>query len=161
MLTIYTDGACKGNPGPGGWGVVLQGTEWVTEYGGREEATTNNRMELMAAIEALTQVQRDPTISKTVCLCSDSKYVVQGIQDWISGWKRKGWRNAAGKPVANQDLWQRLDLLTACASITWKYVPAHTGIPGNERADSIASAFASGQTPSLYAGPFSAYAIGL
>ncbi len=160
-MIIYTDGACKGNPGPGGWGVILLGPDKVAEYGGREEASTNNRMELMAAIEALTQVQLDASLPKTFCLCSDSKYVLQGIQDWISGWKRNGWRNAAGKPVANQDLWQRLDLLRTSVSITWKYVPAHTGIPGNERADAIASAFALGEEPTLYAGSREAYAIGV
>ncbi len=157
MLTIYTDGACKGNPGPGGWGIVLQSSEWVLERGGRDEATTNNRMELLAAIEALTHVPLDAK----ACICSDSKYVIQGIQEWISGWKRNGWRNAAGKPVANQDLWQQLDLLATRAGITWQYVPAHTGIPGNERADAIASAFASGQIPILYKGSFAAYPIQL
>ena len=168
MLLIYTDGACKGNPGPGGWGAVLQGPEWVRECGGREEATTNNRMELLAAIEALVQVQLDTQVTTParnsppeVCVCSDSKYVVQGIQEWISGWKRNGWRNAAGKPVANQDLWQRLDLLAARGALQWKYVPAHTGIPGNERADTIASTFASGQIPTLYQGPLAAYPIQL
>lgn len=155
MLTIYTDGACKGNPGPGGWGMVLKSVDRVLERGGREDATTNNRMELLAAIEALTQVQP----GMRTCICSDSKYVMQGIQEWIIGWKRNGWRNAAGKPVANQDLWQRLDGLVTRTPVTWKYVAAHTGIPGNERADAIASAFALGQMPALYDGPLSGYSL--
>src|SRR3989338_3684967 len=156
-MKIYTDGACKGNPGPGGWGIVVQGPDRILERGGRETLTTNNRMELLAAIKALTEV---PHQGK-VCICSDSKYVMQGIQDWIVGWKRNDWRNAAGKPVANQDLWQRLDLLTTRVVATWKYVPAHTGIPGNERADAIASAFAMGQDPVLYEGSKAAYFIEL
>ena len=136
-VQIYTDGACKGNPGPGGWGVLLLTSGTEKELYGGEAATTNNRMELMAVIEALTALKR-PCI---VTLYLDSEYVRKGITEWISGWKARGWRTAAKQPVKNVDLWQRLDALVSGGGhqIDWRWVKGHSGDPGNERADQLAN----------------------
>ena len=134
-VTIYTDGACRGNPGPGGWGVVLQSGDRCRELYGGEAATTNNRMELTAVIEALQALKRPCS----VVLKSDSKYVLQGITEWLPNWKQRGWRTAAKKPVLNVDLWQRLDQLAGQHSIDWQWVRGHSGEPGNERADQLAN----------------------
>ena len=136
-VQIYTDGACKGNPGPGGWGVLLLSSGTEKELYGGEAATTNNRMELMAVIEALTALKR-PCI---VTLYLDSEYVRKGITEWISGWKARGWRTAAKQPVKNVDLWQRLDALVSGGGhqIDWRWVKGHSGDPGNERADRLAN----------------------
>lgn len=136
-VTIYTDGACKGNPGPGGWGVVLQSAAGTRELFDGDPNTTNNRMEMLAVIkglEALTQ-------PSAVTLFLDSQYVRKGITEWISGWKRKGWRTAAGEPVKNVELWQRLDALVQGGGhrIDWRWVKGHAGDPGNERADALAN----------------------
>ena len=133
-VVIYTDGACSGNPGPGGWGVVLsyQGTE--KEMCGGEPDTTNNRMELMAAIIALETLTRPMPVQ----LFTDSAYVKNGITDWLPGWKAKNWRTAAKKPVKNADLWQRLDTARQRHAIDWCWVKGHAGNPGNERADRLA-----------------------
>ncbi|CCQ74897.1 Ribonuclease H [Magnetospira sp. QH-2] len=133
-VEIYTDGACSGNPGPGGWGVVLrwQGTEKEL-YGGEPE-TTNNRMELTAAIEALETLKRPVSVD----LFTDSTYVRDGITKWIHGWKANGWRTAAKKPVKNQDLWERLDQAMARHQVDWHWVKGHAGHPENERADALA-----------------------
>jgi ribonuclease HI len=133
-LVIYTDGACSGNPGPGGWGALLhyRGTE--RELSGAETETTNNRMELMAAIMALESLTRPIT----VCLYTDSTYVRDGITKWIHGWKKNGWKTAAKKAVKNVDLWQRLDQATERHTIDWQWVKGHAGHPGNERADELA-----------------------
>ena len=133
-VVIYTDGACSGNPGPGGWGAVLRWNGTVKELHGGDPATTNNRMELMAAIQALEALSR-PT---TVQLFIDSKYVLDGITKWIKGWQRNGWRTANRQPVKNDDLWRRLTAAMAPHDITWKWVKGHAGDPGNERADELA-----------------------
>ncbi len=134
-VTIYTDGACKGNPGPGGWGVLMIAAENRRELCGGEVATTNNRMELTAAIEALRALKR-PT---RVRMFTDSKYVMQGIETWIHGWKKNGWRTSDKKPVKNIDLWQALDALAAQQQIEWRWVKGHSGDPGNERADALSN----------------------
>ena len=137
-VVIYTDGACKGNPGPGGWGAILRaddGTE--KELFGGEVATTNNRMEMMAVIEALSALKRPCH----VILHVDSQYVLKGMTEWLQGWKAKGWRTAAKQPVKNVDLWQRLDALVHQSEhrIEWQWVKGHAGDPGNERADALAN----------------------
>jgi ribonuclease HI len=132
---IYTDGACKGNPGPGGWGVLMIAGEHRRELCGGEKDTTNNRMELTAAIEALRALKR-PT---QVRLFTDSKYVMQGIETWIHGWKKNGWRTSDKKPVKNMDLWQALDALNAAHTVQWRWVKGHSGDPGNERADALSN----------------------
>ena len=137
-VVIYTDGACKGNPGPGGWGVLLRspdGTE--KELCGGELGTTNSRMEMMAVIEALSALKRPCQ----VVLHIDSQYVLKGMTEWLVGWKARGWKTAAKQPVKNVDLWQRLDLLVSGAghTIDWRWVKGHAGDPGNERADGLAN----------------------
>lgn len=134
-VVMYTDGACKGNPGPGGWGVVLQhGDHEKTLFGG-EQQTTNNRMELTAAIEGLQALKRDCRVE----LYTDSVYVKDGITRWLTNWKRNGWKTAAKKPVANQDLWEQLDALCARHDVHWHWVKGHAGHPGNEQADALAN----------------------
>ena len=134
-VIIYTDGACKGNPGPGGWGVLMIAGESRRELSGGEPATTNNRMELTAAIEALRALKRRCRVR----LFTDSNYVKQGIETWIHGWKRNGWRTADRKPVKNADLWQLLDTLAAGQDVEWRWVKGHSGDPGNERADQLSN----------------------
>jgi ribonuclease HI len=133
-VTIHTDGACSGNPGPGGWGVILQWGDHTKELHGGEAHTTNNRMELMAAIMALESLKR-PVI---VDLHTDSQYLRQGITSWIHGWKRNGWRTADRKPVKNVDLWQRLDSAIGHHTVRWHWVRGHSGHDLNERADELA-----------------------
>ncbi len=133
-VTIHTDGACSGNPGPGGWGVLLESNGNEKELCGGEVETTNNRMELLAAIMALEALKR----SCRVTLITDSVYVRDGITKWIHGWKNNGWRTAAKKPVKNADLWQRLDEARLSHEIDWQWVKGHAGVPGNERADALA-----------------------
>lgn len=136
-VEIYTDGACKGNPGPGGWGVLLKSGEVEKELFGGERQTTNNRMEMLAVIMALESLKRPCH----VILHADSQYVLKGISEWLAGWKAKGWKTAAKQPVKNVDLWQRLDALVASAGhrIDWRWVKGHDGDPGNERADALAN----------------------
>ena len=134
-VTIYTDGACSGNPGPGGWGALLMFAESKKELSGGEAETTNNRMELTAAIEGLKALTRNCQVD----LYTDSTYVKDGITKWIHNWKRNGWRNAAKKPVKNADLWQILDNLAQDQDVTWHWVRGHDGDPGNERADQLAN----------------------
>jgi ribonuclease HI len=133
-VTIHTDGACSGNPGPGGWGVILQWGGHTRELKGGEPHTTNNRMELMAAIMALEALKRPCEID----LHTDSQYLRQGITDWLRGWKRNGWRTADRKPVKNVDLWQRLDAAVGRHSVHWHWVRGHAGHDLNERADELA-----------------------
>lgn len=134
-VTLYTDGACKGNPGPGGWGALLSYGERSRELFGGEEATTNNRMELMAAIEGLKALKRPCQVD----LYTDSQYVRKGITEWMAGWKKNGWKTAARKPVKNEDLWRALDEEVARHEIRWHWVKGHSGVPGNERADALAN----------------------
>ncbi|WP_409525964.1 ribonuclease HI [Nitrincola sp. MINF-07-Sa-05] len=134
-VEIYTDGACKGNPGPGGWGVLMSYGEHKRELFGGEPDTTNNRMELMAAIMALKELKKPCE----VILSTDSQYVRQGIMQWIHGWKRNGWKTAAKKPVKNAELWQELDQQAARHQVEWRWVKGHSGHPGNERADELAN----------------------
>lgn len=133
-IEIYTDGACSGNPGPGGWGAILRWKGHEKELYGGERETTNNRMELMAAIQALESLKR----ASAVDLYTDSTYVRDGITSWIHGWKRNGWKTAAKKPVKNEDLWRRLDSAIAAHSVEWHWVKGHAGHPENERADELA-----------------------
>ncbi len=140
-LFAYTDGACSGNPGPGGWGALMQAVDGgkvvkERELKGGEANTTNNRMELLAAIHALEALDRDTEIT----VITDSNYVKNGITGWIFGWKKNGWKNAAKKPVANVELWQRLDTANARHRVTWEWVKGHAGHPENERADALARA---------------------
>ena len=136
-VVIYTDGACKGNPGPGGWGALLSTGENEKELFGGELGTTNNRMEMTAVIEALAALKRPCDVT----LYLDSEYVRKGITEWIHGWKARGWRTAAKAPVKNVDLWQKLDALVASSEhkIDWRWVKGHAGDPGNERADGLAN----------------------
>lgn len=137
QVVIYTDGACKGNPGPGGWGVLLQSGPTTKELYGGETGTTNNRMEMMAVIQALAALKRPCAVT----LYLDSQYVLKGITEWLPGWKAKGWRTAAKAPVKNAELWQRLDALVHGAGhkIDWRWVRGHNGDAGNERADALAN----------------------
>ena len=135
-VTIYTDGACKGNPGPGGWGALLQSGTAQKELCGGESLTTNNRMELTAVIEALGALTR----GCKVALYTDSKYVMDGLNEWLPNWKKRGWKTAGKKPVKNQDLWQLLDAAVERHEIQWHWVKGHAGDPGNERADALANA---------------------
>ena len=134
-VVVYTDGACKGNPGPGGWGAWLRWGEHEKELFGGEASTTNNRMELTAVIEALALLKR----RSSVAVYTDSNYVKDGITTWIHGWKKRGWRTAGNQPVKNIDLWQKLDALVAQHQLQWHWVRGHTGDPGNERADQLAN----------------------
>lgn len=133
-VVIYTDGACSGNPGPGGWGAILRYGDTEKELFGGEQETTNNRMELTAAIEALAALKRPCK----VILYTDSTYVKDGITKWMAGWKARNWKTANKKPVKNQDLWQALDDQASQHDIIWKWVKGHAGDPGNERADALA-----------------------
>ena len=134
-VQIYTDGACRGNPGPGGWAALLIAGERRKEVSGAEAATTNNRMELKAAIEGLSALKR----RCRVLLYTDSKYVLQGITQWLPQWKARGWRTAAREPVKNQDLWERLDAAAAAQDIEWHWVKGHSGDDGNEYVDALAN----------------------
>jgi len=134
-VTIYSDGACKGNPGPGGWGAVLVAGDNEKELFGGETPTTNNRMELTAVIEALRALKRPCVVN----IYTDSQYVQKGISEWINGWKARGWKTADKKPVKNADLWQVLDEVRQPHQITWHWVRGHNGHPGNERADALAN----------------------
>ncbi len=134
-MEIFTDGACKGNPGPGGWGAVLRYREKERELWGGEPQTTNNRMELMAAIVALETLKRPCNVALT----TDSRYVQKGVTEWMESWKRRGWKTANKQPVKNVDLWQRLDRAIARHNIEWHWVRGHSGHPENERADALAN----------------------
>lgn len=135
LLEIYTDGACRGNPGPGGWGALLRYRGHEKELFGGEKDTTNNRMELMAAIAALESLSRPCQIRLT----TDSQYVMKGITEWLANWKKRGWKTASKQPVKNVDLWQRLDKALSPHQVEWAWVRGHTGHPENERADALAN----------------------
>ena len=164
MITIYTDGSSRGNPGPGGWAAIIMlddssksqitnSKSQIVEIGGREDHTTNNKMELTATIKALENISNAEQIE----LNTDSEYVMKGITLWVHNWQKKGWKTAAKKPVLNQELWQELLAVTEGKEITWKYVPGHAGVPLNERADVIATTFADNMKIDLYDGPASKY----
>ena len=140
LIEIWTDGACSGNPGPGGWGAVLKSGETLKEMSGGEKDTTNNRMELMAAISALEALKRPCNVKLT----TDSQYVKGGISQWMKGWKKNGWKTAAKQPVKNVDLWQRLDSACAQHTVSWHWVKGHAGHDMNERCDLLAR---SGMSP--------------
>lgn len=133
-VDIYTDGACSGNPGPGGWGAILRWNGTEKELFGGEPGTTNNRMEMTAVIEALRQLRRPVAVR----VHTDSQYVQKGMTEWLSGWKRRGWKTAGKEPVKNEDLWRLLDQLAGQHSIEWHWVKGHAGHPENERADELA-----------------------
>jgi ribonuclease HI len=135
QVTLYTDGACKGNPGPGGWGVVLRYGDHEKHLWGGEPRTTNNRMELRAAIEGLAALRRQCDVA----IYTDSQYVRNGINQWMANWKRNGWKTSARKPVKNAELWQRLDELVQAHRIQWHWVRGHSGNDGNEQADALAN----------------------
>jgi len=134
IVEMYTDGACSGNPGPGGWGVLMRYGDHEKEMSGGEDETTNNRMEMMAVIQGLEALKK----SSEVHVYTDSKYVMQGVNEWLEGWKAKGWKTAAKKPVKNQDLWERIDLLISKHKVTFFWVKGHAGHPENERCDQLA-----------------------
>jgi ribonuclease HI len=160
-IIIFTDGACSGNPGPGGWGaIVVYPQGQVRELGGGADATTNNRMELQATISALYHCRDE---ANQIHVFTDSVYVIRGITQWIWGWRKRGWKNAAGDDVANKDLWEQLSAVVSrrpsTAGIQWHYVRGHIGVPGNERADEIAVSYTKGFKPELYQGPLIKYSI--
>lgn len=161
MISIFTDGACSGNPGPGGWGAIIVASDGrVLELAGREEPTTNNRMELGGVIAGLRAVSAMPG---TAVIHSDSTYVISGITTWIKGWKRRGWTTAAGEPVKNEDLWRTLEALVAArgrGGVEWRWVKGHSGHDANERCDAIAVALAKRQPVELYDGPLLEYPYG-
>lgn len=164
-VIVFTDGACSGNPGPGGWGAILRSPLGkVKEIGGGEAHTTNNKMELTATLEALRLLSSVKKLStKEIRLYTDSKYVIQGISSWIHGWRRNGWKNSAGADVSNRDLWEALsaEISKHGYKIEWLYVPGHSGVPGNERCDEIAVAFAKGWDIDLYQGDAASYTVDL
>jgi ribonuclease HI len=158
-IVVFTDGAAKGNPGPGGWGaIIVTPAGEVTELGSRAPTTTtNNRMELTGAIMALSELRSVPG---RLAIYTDSTYVIQGIRGWIFGWRKRGWKTATGGDVLNRDLWEQLDALVSerpKGSIEWHYVKGHAGIPGNERVDAIADGLARGEAITLYRGPLIGY----
>lgn len=159
-ITIFTDGSSRGNPGPGGWGAIIRSDSHVRELGGREDHTTNNRMELSAAINALTFVD-EKNLEGEIVLQTDSKYVIQGITSWVLGWQRNGWKTAGKKDVENRDLWEALSAVASNLSIEWKYVQGHAGHPGNERCDEIATSFADNVEANLFNGLREKYPVDL
>ena len=155
-ITIFTDGSSRGNPGPGGWGSVVVENDSVIELGGREDNTTNNRMELTAAIEGISRVKSD---NIKVIINIDSSYVINGITKWVNGWKRNGWMTKTKDEVMNRDLWERLVEVKEGKDIEWNYVGGHAGIVGNERCDEIATSFADNNPADLYKGSLVGYPI--
>jgi ribonuclease HI len=160
QILVFTDGSSKGNPGPGGWGVIVVTPDGhVTELGGGSPLTTNNRMELTGAIRALGHLRGT---TARLSIYTDSTYVIQGVREWVATWKRRGWRTATGGEVMNRELWEELSALVEARgprNITWHYVRGHVGIPGNERVDTIADSFAVQQPVILYDGPLAAYSV--
>lgn len=160
VIKIFTDGASRGNPGKGGWGAIIETNDQVIELGGREKHTTNNRMELMAVIRALEYISKHGFYECLVTIHTDSSYVLKGATLWLPGWKVNSWKTKNKKDVVNSDLWRSLDQLLF-SSIDWKLLPGHSHIPGNERCDEIATAFADERPINLFSGHSHSYAIDL
>ncbi|MFW0870840.1 MAG: ribonuclease HI [Patescibacteria group bacterium] len=162
-LTVYTDGSSLGNPGPGGWGALLLSRHSALELGGREDKTTNNRMELLALIKAFEKIAELSLMDYEITVYADSKYVLEGLTKWLSAWKARGWKKSDNKPVLNQDLWQRLDdlqgFLIADNKLFYEHIRGHTGEIYNERVDDIARHFAEGKTVELFDGTRSKYVL--
>lgn len=156
QITIFCDGASKGNPGPGGWAAVLVWDEKVKELGGKVAHTTNNQMELMAGIKALEGIKKE---KGEINIYTDSRYLINGITKWVNSWQKNGWKTKAKKDVLNKDLWKKLIVLVKGKKISWNYVGGHIGIVGNERCDEIASGLATGEKIKLYDGPLSEYGL--
>ena len=154
-IKIFTDGSSRGNPGPGGWGSIVVTDDMVMELGGREEHTTNNRMELTAVLEGL----RRTTHNDLITVYTDSSYVLKGSTLWLSTWKKNDWMTKGKDPVLNKDIWVAMDDLLSTKKITWKLLPGHSGIPANERCDEIATTFADNLVPDLYSGKISEYGV--
>ncbi len=162
VTLIFADGASSGNPGPGGWGAVIaQPDGRITELGGSDPETTNNRMEMTGVIRALVRLERDSPDVVEMDVLTDSVYVIRGITQWIWGWQKNGWKTKEGKEVTNQDLWKKLAQLVRGKKIEWKFVRGHAGIPGNERCDEIAVAFSKGRPISLYQGSLLQYDVAI
>ncbi len=153
--TIFTDGSARGNPGPGGWGAIIVSEDQVMELGGREEHTTNNRMEILAAISALEHIPHD----REITIFTDSAYLLNGITRWVIGWQKNKWMTSQKEEVLNRDLWERLIKVTLKRNILWKLVKGHAGTPANERCDVIATGFADNNPPVLYNGSRSRYGV--
>ncbi len=162
-IVIFTDGACSGNPGPGGWGSIVAMPDGnIHELGGNNPQTTNNRMEMVSALRALATLE--PPLSGDIVLYTDSTYLIRGITQWVFGWRSRGWKSAEGKDVANKDLWEELLRQVGRlkpATVNWKYVRGHSGYPGNERCDQIAVSYAKGKPDPLYVGPRDGYFVDL
>ncbi len=160
-INIFTDGSSLGNPGPGGWGAIVwdKALKTVTELGGHNPKTTNNRMEMSAAIESLTHILGTELDEPSITINTDSQYLINGITKWVYGWKENNWMTANKAQVLNKDLWQKLDALVKDLDIEWRYVEGHAGIAGNERVDVIATEFAAGRRPELFSGKFTDYSI--
>lgn len=163
MIKIFTDGSSRGNPGPGGWGAIVSSESEVAELGGKEDQTTNNRMEMMAVIRALEYARQlsDASLQLSVAIYTDSAYVLNGATKWIFGWQKNNWKTAGKKAVLNQDLWEEMSDLLPSFSIKWNLLKGHAGIAGNERCDEIATAFAGGKKPKLYSGSLNDYTLNL
>lgn len=162
-VVMFTDGACSGNPGPGGWAAIVVFPEGhVVELGGGDPSTTNNQMEMLAVIKGLESAK---AANQSVVIYTDSTYVIRGITQWVWGWRQRGWLTAEGQPVANRELWEELVRLTSARTrlggIDWRYVRGHTGVPGNERVDEIAVAYTKGQRANLYRGPLLKYPVAI
>lgn len=155
LATIFTDGSSRGNPGPGGWGSIISLNGEILEIGGRENSTTNNRMELTAVVSALSGIKTAKIDGATIF--TDSSYVLNGATKWIHGWKRNGWKKQDKTDVLNKDLWEKLDALLEDVNIEWSLVAGHAGVPGNERCDVIATSFADGSPVDLYSGSVNKY----
>jgi ribonuclease HI len=159
-ILIWSDGSSRGNPGQGGWGVIIVSPEKeVIELGDGEGHTTNNRMELSGAISSLSYITKNYLSSSSVMVHTDSRYVINGITKWIHGWRKNNWLTSQKEEVLNRDLWEKLFSLTVGKKIEWKYVAGHSGTPGNERCDEIATSFADGNNPSLYKGALANYSV--
>lgn len=158
-ITIFTDGSSMGNPGPGGWAAIISDKKTATELGGFNPKTTNNRMEMTAAIEAINYISEKDLSEAEITVYTDSEYLINGITKWVFGWEERGWVTANKKTVLNKDLWQLLSAKVRDMEIEWRYVEGHAGIAGNERVDTIATEFAAGKSPKLFNGDAKEYSV--